>query len=166
MTRGVDVRRMLLAIVATSALALVACATAFAAEVSRDEYVAAVEPICQKDTRANERILAGVRNEVRLGKLKPAAAKFAKAASELEKALREIEAVQRPAADEARLEKWFSYVKAEASLFGVGARKLKAGDKSDAERVVNKLNQNANEANLQVLPFGFHYCRLEPAKFT
>jgi hypothetical protein len=147
-------------------IALVMAAAAFAAEVSRDEYKAAVEPICKTNTQANERILAGVKKEVRAGKLKPAAAKFTKASAALQKALHELEGVPRPAADEARLAKWFSYVKIEAELFATAGKKLKAGDKPGAEHIVTKLTQNANKANLEVLPFGFRYCRLEPAKFT
>lgn len=139
---------------------------ALAAEVGRAEYKEAVEPICHTDTKANERILAGVRTEVRKGELKPAARKFTKASVALKRALREIEAVPRPQADEARLTRWFAYVKVEAELFATAGRKLRAGDKPGAEHVVNKLIANANKANLQVLPFGFRYCRLEPARFT
>jgi hypothetical protein len=141
-------------------------ATASAAEVSREEFKEAVEPICQANTKANEAILANVRKEVKAGQLKGAAAKFAKAAGELKRTLGELEGVPRPAADEARLAKWFALVKVEAELFGQAAKKLKAGDKAGAEHIVTKLTQNANKANLEVLPFGFHYCRLEPSKFT
>jgi len=147
-------------------LTLLITSAAFAAEVSPAEYKAAVEPICQGDTKANERILAGVRQEVGHGKLKTAAAKFTDASTALAKALREIEAVPRPAADEARLAEWFAYVKTEAELFATAGRELKSGDKAGAERVVVKLSQNASKANLQVLPFGFRYCRLEPGKFV
>jgi hypothetical protein len=159
-------RRILMAVGALSALALIVCGAAFAAEVSRDEYKEAAEPICKSNTQANERILAGVRQEVKAGKLKPAAAKFTKASVALKKALRELEAVPRPAADEARLAKWFSYVKIEAELFAGAGKKLAAGDKAAAEHIVTKLSQNANKANNEVLPFGFRYCRFEPAKFT
>jgi hypothetical protein len=159
-------RRGPVGLAAALVLALVLTATAFAAEVSRDEYKEAVEPICQANTKANEKILAGVKQEVRSGKLKPASAKFTKAAGELKRTLKELEAVPRPAEDEARLAKWFALVKVEAELFGEAGKKLKAGDKAGAEHIVTKLTQNANKANLEVLPFGFRYCRLEPAKFT
>jgi hypothetical protein len=159
-------KRVLAGAVATVALALIVAATAFAAEVSRDEYKEAAEPICKSNTQANERILAGVRKEVKQGKLKPAAAKFTQASIALKKALHELEGLPRPAADEARLTKWFSYVKIEAELFATAGKKLKADDKAGAEHIVTKLTQNANKANVEVLPFGFRYCRLEPAKFT
>jgi hypothetical protein len=147
-------------------VALILAATAFAAEVSRDEYTAAAEPICKASTQANERVLNGVRKEVKEGKLKPAAVKFAKASQEQSQALRELKALPQPVADQARLTKWLSYLKIEAELFATAGKKLKAGDKAGAEHITAKLAQNANKANVQVLPFEFHYCRQEPSKFT
>src|ERR1700742_1728497 len=97
-------------------VAMVLAASAFAAEVSRDEYKAAAEPICKSSAQANERILANVRKEVKTGKLKPAAAKLAKAAKAPARALKELDARPQPAAAEARLGKWLSYLKVEAEL--------------------------------------------------
>ncbi|HTR75264.1 MAG TPA: hypothetical protein VMH33_08405 [Solirubrobacterales bacterium] len=147
-------------------LALVVGATAFAAEVSRTEYKEAVEPICQSNAKANERLLSNVHKEVQAGKLKTAGAKFTKASTELKRTLRELEGVPRPVADEARLTKWFGLIKTEAELFATAGKKLKAGQKAAAEHVVVQLTQNANKANSAVLPFGFHYCRFEPAKYS
>jgi hypothetical protein len=147
-------------------IALVLAAAAFAAEVSRDEYKESAEPICQTSAKANEQILSGVRKEVKQGTLKPAAAKFSKASKEQAKALKQLEALPQPAADQARLSKWFSYLKIEAELFESAGKKLKAGDKTGAEHVFAKLTPNANKANNQVLPFEFRYCRLEPQKFS
>lgn len=157
-------KRMLIVAAAVVALALVVCGAAFAAEVSRDEYKEAAEPICKSSAKANEQILAGVRKEVKKGQLKTAAAKFAKASNEQAGTLKKLEALPRPSADEARLEKWFSYLKIEAELFATAGRKLKAGDKVGAQRVFTKLSQNINKANNQVLPFDFEYCRLNAAK--
>jgi hypothetical protein len=65
-----------IALISTAAIVLVMglVASAFAATTTRDEYTATVEPICKVNTRANERIPAGVKQEVRQGKLKTAAA--------------------------------------------------------------------------------------------
>jgi hypothetical protein len=141
------------------------CALALAADTTRTEYVAAVEPICKTNTQANERILAGVRNEVRADKLRPAAGKFAKAAAALKQTLVELRAVPQPKADKPRLTKWLGYVKGEVGLFEATSRKLKAGDKAGAERMSVKLTHEANLANDQVLAFEFSYCRAEPSRF-
>jgi hypothetical protein len=157
---------MLSAVAAVVVVALVVCGAAFAAEVSREEFKEAAEPICKASAKANEQILAGVRTEVKKGRLKTAAAKFAKASREQARTLKELAALPRPSADEARLTKWFSYLKIEAELFATAGRKLKAGDKAGAQHVFTKLSRNINKANNQVLPFGFNYCRLNAAKLT
>jgi hypothetical protein len=159
-------KRIVAGLSASLVIAMVLAAAAFAAEVSRDEYKDAAEPICKTSAKENERILSGVRTEVKQGKLKTAATKFSKASKEQANALKQLEALSRPAADEARLTKWFSYLKIEADLFEQAGRKLKAGDKPGAEHVFAKLTPNANKANNQVLPFEFRYCRLEPQKFS
>jgi hypothetical protein len=159
-------RRTIAIVTGSTIVVLMLVATAFAAEVSRDEYKEAAEPICKASAKSNEQILAGVRTEVKKGKLKTAAAKFAKASQEQARTLKELEALPRPSADEARLTKWFSYLKIEAGLFASAGRKLKAGDKVGASQVFKKLNLNVNKANNQVLPFGFNYCRLNPEKLS
>jgi hypothetical protein len=158
--------KRIVAILSGSLIVAMVFAAVAAAEVSPDEYKEAAEPICKVSAKENERILSGVRKEVKQGKLKTAAAKFSKASKEQAKALTQLEALPQPAADEARLTKWFSYLKLEAELFDQAGRKLKAGDKPGAEHVFAKLTPNANKANNQVLPFEFRYCRLEPQKFS
>jgi hypothetical protein len=159
-------KRMLIGAATALALALVVCGAAFAAEVNREEYKEAAEPICKSSAKANEQILAGVRAEVKKGQLKTAATKFAKASQAQARTLKELEALPRPSADEARLTKWFSYLKIEAELFATAGKKLKAGDKAGAQHVFTKLSLNINKANNEVLPFGFNYCRLNAAKLS
>ncbi len=157
-------RRGLLVGLAVFALAVLA-SSAMAAEVTRTEYREAAEPICKVDTQANERILAGVRSEVKQGKLKPASAKFKQAAMALKKAVKQLKALPQPSADSARLKKWFTYAEQEVKLFETGSRKLSSGDKNAASKIGVELVNVANKANAQVIPFEFKYCRLEPSRF-
>ncbi len=158
--------RLPLPLLALCALALAGASLAMAEEVTRDTYKAEVEPICKTNTEANEKILKGVRQEVKAGKLKQAGAQFAKAAAALKKAYLQLKAVPQPPADVAKLSKWLSYVKTEAELFESAAKALKANNKTKAQTIVVKLTHNANLANNQVISFGFRYCKLEPSKFT
>ena len=158
-------RKIAVALCAT-AIFIPLSSLAFAGEVTRAGYREAVEPICKADTQANERIFAGVKQEVRQGKLKPAAVKFAKAARALKSAIAQIKKVPAPAADAARLSKWLGKVSNEAGYFEAVSRKLRAGDKAGAEHLVNKLTTEAGAANNVVIPFEFTYCRLEPSRFT
>jgi hypothetical protein len=146
--------------------AMLAAPFAQATEVTRESYREAVEPICKTNTQANERILKGVRKEVKEGKLKLAGGQFSRAATALSRTLKELKAVPQPPADQAKLAKWLKYVGIEVELFQRTAKKLKAGDKNGALAMVVRLEHNANQANAQVLAFEFHYCRFEPSKFT
>jgi hypothetical protein len=148
------------------ALILGTASLAMAEEVTRSSYKEMVEPICQTNTKANEKILKDVRSDVKKGKLKLAGKAFAQAASALQKAYNQIQTVPQPAADEARLAKWLSYVKQEIGLFKSGSKALKSNNKHKAQQIVVKLTHTANQANSQVLAFGFHYCKLNPSKFT
>jgi len=147
-------------------LSMLAAPLAEAAEVTRESYKEDVEPICKTNTEANEKILKGVRQKVKQGKLKAAGKQFTQAGNALHKAIVQLKAVPQPTADVARLAKWLKYVGEEEKLFLKGGKQLKEGNKTGAQATVIKLNHNANQANNQVLPFEFKYCRFEPSKFT
>jgi hypothetical protein len=161
---GKSISRLALAI-AVAALASAAI-PASAAEMTREGYVEAVEPICKKNAEANERILNGVRGKVKAKKLDAAARQFRAAARALKGTRAELAAVPRPPVDAARLKKWLGYVKTEAELFEAAADKLAADQLTDAQRMVIKLVHNANLANNQVLVFEFGYCRFQPSKYV
>lgn len=137
-----------------------------AAEVTRDSYREEAEPICKVNTEANERIFKDVRAEVRQGKYKTAARQFDKASRALKGTLNQLRPIPRPPDDEERLEKWFGEVGKEVGLFEATAVKLRAGKRAAAQRLVVKLTHQATMANAVVIPFQFHYCLLEPSRFT
>ncbi len=155
---------------ALSAFALVvlllAAPFAQATEVTRESYKEAVEPICKTNVKSNERILKGVKAEVKAGKLKTAGAKFSKAATALHKAIAKLKAVPQPSADKATLAKWIKYIEEEQSFFVKIGQKLKAGDKNGATAMQIRLQHTATQANNTVLSFEFKYCRVEASKFS
>ena len=138
---------------------------AFAAETTRDSYVAAVEPICKTNTEANEKILKGVRAKVKAGKLDAAAKQFFNAARALKRTRAQLLQIPKPAADAVRLTKWLGYVKREVELFEAVARKLAKGEANGAQKMVVRLISNARQANNLVLDFEFRYCKFQPSKF-
>ena len=160
---GKHLQRALLAAFAT---VLAFAAIASAAEQTRETYVAAVEPICQKNKAAADRLLGPVKNWVKQDKLTQAGTAFAKAATELEKTQKALVAVEQPPADAARLTKWLSEIKAEAALMKTISTKFKQGKKGPATTLVNKLTNNATKANNGVVVFQFHYCKIDPSKYT
>lgn len=156
--------------IVAAALALVALltATAFAATSptqTREGYVAAVEPICKTNTKANEQILSGVRKKIQKGQLAVAAGQFGKAATAFGKAVRQIKAVPQPSADATKLNKWFGYLDTQAKMLGEISKALKNDQKAKAQTLSVKLTRNANLANNAVLGFDFDYCLIDPSKF-
>lgn len=154
----------------TAALALVAvlAATAVAATSptqTRESYAATVEPICKRNTQANEQILSGVRKKIQQGKLDIAAGKFAKASSAFGKAVKQLRAVPQPTADAAKLNKWLGYLDKETTLLAEIGKALKNDQKTRAQRLSVQLTRNGNVANNQVLGFEFDYCLIDSSKF-
>jgi hypothetical protein len=147
---------------------LVAVPVALAAEegeIDRPTYVAKVEPICKANTEANSRILKGVKDQVKSGKLVPAGKRFIRAAGALGKSVTQINQVPRPAADETKLTKWIGYLKSEKGFLQRIGTSLKAGDKVKAQKLAVELNRNNNQANNTVISFGFKECRIDSSRF-
>lgn len=151
-------------VLATMALILVPLVAA--AEVTRDGYVARVEPICKRNLEANKRIFAGAKEQVKAGQLKAASKHFMRAEAALDKTIAQLKAVPRPAADAQRLSKWFGHLEVESAYLGRIGRALAQGNKGKAQILSVRLNRNSNLANNTVLSFGFDYCRIDPSQFS
>ncbi len=154
----------------TAALAMVLVAAVALASTSatqtREGYIAQVEPICKSNTKANERILSGVRGQIKQGKLRAAAAQFRKASEAFAKATKQIAAVPQPSADAAKLTKWLGYLDDEAKLLAEIGKALKADQKTRAQEKLVRLRNNGNLANNAVLGFEFDYCVINSSRFS
>jgi hypothetical protein len=157
-------KKLIVSLVAV--LALLSTVPAVAAdEGERQIYREAVEPICKANTEANEKILKGVRQKVKEGKLDPASKQVLAAARALKQARAQLLQVPKPPEDAAKLTKWLGYVKTEVQLFEALGRKLANDEKNAAQRMVVRLYGTAKQANNLVLEFEFRYCRFQPSKF-
>ncbi len=155
--------------VAMALAALVAVPTALAAEdpnMTRDAYIAKVEPICKANTAANSRILKGVKGQVQKGKLVPAGKRFVRAATALGKAVNQIVKVPLPPEDATKLTKWIGYLKSERTYLQQIGGALKAENKFRAQKLASQLNRNNNKANNTVISFDFDECRIDSSKFV
>ena len=145
---------------------LVAVAVAWADEgPTREEYVATLDPICQKNVNANKKILDNVGATVKAGKLGVAADKFTRVASNFGKTIKSIEQIPRPAADSPRLEKWFKFLRiVQENLAKVG-KALREENKIRASHEKIRAERSSNAANNVSFVFGFRYCNLRPGQF-
>ena len=150
------------AVVATLAVA----ALAHGAEAqSRAGYVARVEPICKRNTEASKRILAGASQRIKRRKLVTAGRQFVRASRVFGSGIQEIVRVPRPPADEAKLQKWFKFLRiVERRLLKVG-QALKRGERVKATHISIQLERSANAANNVSFAFQFRYCRLSRSRF-
>ncbi len=145
--------------------ALVAAPAAGAEEPTRESYVAQLEPICKTNVEANKRIFKGAKGEVNRGELKKASRHFTRAATAFAKTIRQMQAVPQPAADAAKLGKWFGLLRDEKDYIQQIGQALAAEKRHKAESISVQLNRNSTKANNAVLGFGFDYCRIEPSRF-
>ncbi len=157
-------KRLMILSGALLALAL-AVPLAGAEELTRDEYVARAEPICKHNVEANKRIFKGAKQEVKEEKLKQASKHFFRAATAFGTTIRQLKAVPKPPADEAKLEKWFGYLEAEKDYIRRIGVALAHEELRKAEALSVKLSRNSTRANNSVLGFEFNYCRIDQSRF-
>ncbi len=156
-----------LAVIGVAALGVTAAVAPAAGEgPTREEYVAQVDPICEQNTLANKRILKGVQAKVNNGKLKAAGDQFIRASEEFGATMKEIEAVPRPAADDARLVKWFGFLGKVKTYLRMIGKALKEENRVKAVHERIRVERSSNAANNVGFVFGFDYCRLTPSRFT
>jgi hypothetical protein len=146
-------------------LTSVPAALAIEANPTRDEYVAAVDPICKQNSEANSHILNGTERLVKKGELVPAGKRFIRASGALGKAVGQIAAVPKPAADTAKLTKWIGLLKSEKTYLGKVGGYLKAEKKSQAYYQGEKLEHANRLATNAIVGFGFHYCTISKSSF-
>jgi hypothetical protein len=153
------------ALLATALLAAAAVAVT-SPDQTRETYVAQVEPICKKNTKANEQILDGAEKKIKNGQLKVAAGQFGKAATAFGGAIKQIKAVPQPVADVAKLGKWTKALEGETKLLTEISKALKAEDKGKVRNLSVQLEHNGRVANNAVLGFDFDYCLIESSRFS
>jgi hypothetical protein len=159
---------------ATAALVIVAtlvAAVSAGAEIlpgtipTREEYVATVDPICQKNSDTNKPLLKNASKKERADELIAASRDVARVAANFGRTLKKIEAVPRPTEDSPRLEKWFGYLETLQTNLGKISKALKEEDKVRASHAKIKVERTSNAANNVSFVFQFQYCHLKASQF-
>jgi hypothetical protein len=133
---------------------------------SRREYVEELERMCEPGSKATQRVMDGVREDVRNSNRIPVAAKkFQKAAQIFGGTISDIAAVPRPVADMARLKKWFGYLNRQEQYLEEIAGELRADHTIKAQRLTARFIHHGNLANNVTLAFGFNYCSFRFSRF-
>ncbi len=159
-------RRRLASLGAVLALVPACCAAAAAAEApTRGDYVQRLEAICRPGALATQRAMKGARRDLQAERTAVATKKFSRAATIFGGTVKRIARVPRPAADAARLAKWFTYLKRQESYLRQITVQLRRGRAIAAQRLTARFIHNGNLANNVVLAFGFEYCSFKFSRY-
>ena len=147
---------------AAIAIAMLAIAPLAAGEEqTRDTYKAQVEPICQANQSANEKIMAGARERVNKGKLALAGKQFIRVSGSVGGLIRQLTAVPAPSADERRVEHWLGSIQLLQQRLREVGKYYKAGEKIKAAHESILVERAGLSANNTSIVFHFSYCRFK-----
>lgn len=145
---------------AAIAIAMLAIAPfALGEEQTRDSYKAQVEPICQANRSANEKIMAGARDRVNRGKLVAAGKQFIHVSGSVGGLIKQLATVPAPGSDERRVEHWLGSIKLLKQRLREVGKYYKAAEKIKAAHESILAERAALSANNTSIVFHFHYCR-------
>lgn len=145
---------------AAIAVALLAVAPlAHGEEQTRESYKAKLEPICQANREANERIMAGARERVRKNRLQAVGKQFIRVSESFGGLIKSIAPVPPPIGDEHRVERWFDSMHLLKQRLRSVGKYYKAGEKIKATHESILAERSGLSANNTSIVFHFHYCR-------
>lgn len=155
-----------IAIALVLGVALLAAVSSAAAEApTRQEYVERLEEICKPDALATEKVMKGVRSEIKSERFTLAAKRFAKGTSIFGGTVKQMSGVPRPEADKPRLAKWFVYLNRQEDYLRQITAQLRLDHAIKAQRLTARFIHNGNLANNVVLAFGFDYCSFKFSRY-
>jgi hypothetical protein len=143
---------------AVALLALAAVPFAQGEEQTRESYKAQVEPICQANRKANERIMAGAGKRINRNKLKPAGKQFIRLSKSFGGLVRRLAAVPPPTTDVNRIERWLEIIERLEARLRLAGKYYIAGKKIRGTHTAIRAQYAGISANNTALPLHFHYC--------
>jgi hypothetical protein len=141
-------------------VALLAIASpAPAAEQTREAYKAQIEPICETNRSANERIMDGARERINRDELGSAAKQFIQVSGSFGGLIKRLAAIPAPPADEHRVDRWFEQMRLlKTRLRNVG-KYYKEGLEIKATHESILAERSGIAANNISIVFKVRYCR-------
>src|SRR5512146_329385 len=145
---------------AAIAVAMLAVAPLAAGEEqTRDSYKAQVEPVCQANREANEKIMAGAKERIDKGKLELAGKQFIRVSGSVGGLVKRLVTVPAPAGDETRVEHWLGSIRLLKQRLREVGKYYEAGEKIKAAHTSILAERAGLSANNTSIVFHFHYCR-------
>jgi hypothetical protein len=129
------------------------------AEQTRETYKAQIEPICEANRAANERIMDGARKRINRDELKPVGEQFIRASGSFGGLIKGLATIPPPPADAHRVDRWFEQMRlVKTRLRNVG-KYYKEGLEIKATHESILAERSSIAANNISIVFKVRYCR-------
>jgi hypothetical protein len=125
---------------------------------TRESYVAQVEPICQANRVANERIMNGAQKRINKDELKAAGNQFIRVSGSFGGLIGRLAKVPPPVGDEHRVERWLELMRLLKTRLRTVGRYFREGLKIKATHESILAERSGLSANNISIAFHFHYC--------
>jgi hypothetical protein len=127
-------------------------------EQTRESYKAQVEPICQANREANERIMDGVKEHINRDELTLAGKQFVRVSRSFGTLIRRLAEVPPPSADDRRVHRWLTVLRLLRTRLRLTGQYYKEGEKIKATHMSILMGRSGVSANNASIVFRFHYC--------
>jgi hypothetical protein len=146
--------------VAAVVLAMLAVAPlAGAEEQTRETYKAQVEPLCQVNRTANERIMQGAQKRINKDEFALAGKQFVRVSESFGGLVKQLAGVAAPPADAHRVDRWFEQMRLLKTRLRTVGKYYKEGEEIKAAHESVLAERAGIGANNISIVFHFHYCR-------
>jgi hypothetical protein len=136
------------------------------AEQTRETYKAQIEPICEVNRAANERIMDGARKRINRDELEPVGKQFIQVSSSFGGLIKRLAVIPPPPADKHRVDRWFEQMRLlKTRLRNVG-KYYKEGLEIKAAHESILAERSGISANNISIVFKVRYCRFGRIKGT
>jgi hypothetical protein len=145
---------------------LVSAPPVLGAEQTRESYKAEIEPICEANRSANERIMAGARERINRDEFEPVGKQFIRVSTSFGGLIKRLAPIPPPAADKRRVERWFEQMRLlKTRLRNVG-KYYREGKEIKAAHESILAERSGISANNISIVFKVRYCRFGRIKGT
>jgi hypothetical protein len=130
-----------------------------AEEQTRETYKAQVEPLCQANRTANERIMQGAQRRINRDEFALVGKQFMRVSASFGGLVKQLAGVPAPPADTHRVYRWFEQMGLLKTRLRTTGKYYKEGEEIKAAHESVLAERAGITANNTSIVFHFHYCR-------
>lgn len=154
-----EMKRPLGTFAAIAVVLLVSASFVSGAEQTRETYVAQIEPICEVNREANERIMDGAQKRVNKREFTAVGKQFIRVSESFGSLIPKLVAVPPPVGDERRVKRWLEQMRLVKTRLRQTGKYYKAGEDIKAAHEGILAERSGIAANNISIAFKVRYCR-------